>query len=179
LSFGYLYGDQSEKVAELIAFDTFSINENRGSAPDSYSPALLPVFLDKRPVDRGFGCGLVLIHIQPDLLGKRINLGVIEAFVISEQGFVKCRKFALVLGGHGTHRGFKGEAVIGKRELLDDYFQIMGILFQQLPEKRFKSRAVRSLVVIEDNEGDFGLFYAHVWPVGNIDSIDLVVFNNL
>jgi hypothetical protein len=44
--------------------------------------------------------------------------------------------------------------VVAEREVLEDEFDLLGILLEHLLEQRHEPRAVRSLEVIEDGDGD-------------------------
>jgi len=70
-----------------------------------------------------------------------------------------------------------------KRKILEDKFHFIFILIQHLLEERLKPRAVRSLVVAEDGDGNRGVLGALIWqpPRGKLihdfeaDNLHLII----
>ncbi len=102
------------------------------------------------------------IHIELEVPGDILYRFVVHAVSQFEQLVMKFQKFPLLICGECGGRGLSREGMHGEREVLENELYVFRIFLQQLLEERLKPRAVWSLVVAEDHQGDFGLLRALV-----------------
>lgn len=117
-------------------------------------------------------------QIKFQFFGDGKDFFVIDSIVIFQQCLVKFPEFPLIMGRQSCHGGLEGEPMTGERELFDHHFDLIWIFFQHLLDERFEPRTIGSLVIIEHNQGDFGILGASKRSVGDVDVVDPVVLEN-
>ncbi len=101
-----------------------------------------------------FEIPLELLHVQTEFPGDHLHFGIAQVLLIGEQLFMGFPELPLFSRGQGGDGRIPCICVHLKGKVFYDKLHIVRVFLQHLPEEGLKPRAVRSLVVIENDNGN-------------------------
>ena len=112
-----------------------------------------------------------LVHVQLQASGDFHDFLFVDLIVIVEQLLMKGPELALPARRQSGHGTLLGKWMTGKGKMLDHVVDLIGELFQHLLDIALQTRTIRSLVVVEHNQGDLGIRGALDRPAGQVDIV--------
>ena len=116
--------------------------------------AVVHVPINQRRNGRVFEILVELLQVQAEPLGDRLHFGIAEILLVGEQFFMDLPELPLFPCRQGGDSCLPCITVHRKGKVFHDKFHIVRVFLQHLPEEGLKPRTVRSLIVIEDGNGN-------------------------
>ena len=173
LSLFQLRLDHLRNSGQVLFIHEFAVDQNSGDPLDPDLFGIHQIIPDDLCHIDGISVRAEFFHVQAYLPGNCLNLLFIKILVVFKRLVVKIPEFSLHVGGQGSLGGFQCKFVVFQGKVFDHQFDLVWIFLQQLLKYRIQPGTVRSLVVIENGNGDRGVFRALEGEAGNLDVKDL------
>lgn len=131
-----------------------AIDKHRGCAANTDLPAVLHVGVD--PVHNLRRCHFFLKHtgVKAQRHGDFFYFTVAEVVVIFKKQIVKLPEFSMITGNDGGPSRGQRPGMAAQGVMLKDDFDLPGMLLEHLLKFRHKARAIRSLKIAENRNGN-------------------------
>lgn len=148
------------------------VYENCGCSLNVCLSGAANIPVDERRYGRILEIMVKLFHLQAELLGDCLYLGIAEIVLVREQLVVHFPELSLFPGGEGCYGRLPGIIVHRKGILFDYKFDVFREFLQHLLEEGIKPRAVGSLVIVINSDGDRSVFGPLKWEATHVDLIN-------
>jgi len=116
--------------------------------------AVVYIPINQRRNGRVFEILVELVHVQAKIPDDRLHFGIAEISLVGEQFFMDLPELSLFPCCQGGDGCLSCITVHRKGKVLYDKFHIVRVFLQHLLEEGLKPRAVGSLIIIEDDNGN-------------------------
>jgi len=163
--------------ASLI--EQFPIYKDCGGSLNIYLTAVVHIPINQRRNGWVFEILVELLHVQAKFPSDRLHFGIAEILLVSKQFFMDFPELPLFPCRQGGDGCLPCITVHLKGKVFHDKFHIVRVFLQHLPEEGLKPRAVGSLIVIEDDNGDRSVLGAFKRKARHINLINGFKKNDL
>lgn len=146
---------------------------------DACPDAVIRILVNEGGERRVFEVFVELFRVQAKFACDGLHSGVAQVLLAREQLLMHFPELTLFSRGQGCHGRLLCITVHREGKLFDDEFHILRKGLRHLPEQGLEARAVRSLVIVEDNNGNRRLLRPPERRAGHIDSVAPLEENNL
>lgn len=145
-------------VLEVAILYQLAVDKHRGGSADTCLLAFPHISQNESLDGEVFHVSGKSCHIETQHVGDVLNLCMVQTVVVLKQLIVKLPEFSLPVRRKRSCRARSRKFVIGKRKILKNKLDFLGIFVQHLLEQRLEPRTVESLIVAEDGNGNRGFF---------------------
>ncbi len=140
---------------------------------------VIPILVNQRRNSRVFEVLVELLHVQTKFARDRLYLAIAQILLVRKQFFMHFPELPLFSCCQSGNGRFPCIAVHREGKVLGHKLHVPRVSLRHLPEEGLKPRAVRSLIIIEDYNGDPRILWPSKRRTGHVNLIQRFKKNNL